>query len=123
MPDRHFEPSVAGRHSACDHRVPVFPGGGVQHAGIVDVRAGTGHPHRGAVEPAVADDQVGPASEQQQRLTGGISGADCLDTGLRRGHHHEPASWAAQPQGGERGKVNRVEHGAHRRGDHHGCLR
>jgi hypothetical protein len=92
----------------------------MQHAVIIDLEARTGHQHRGAAEAAVTDDEVGSAGQQQQRLPGGIGGADRIRAGLPRARHDETTGWTTQPQGGERGKVDSITRGARRRGALHG---
>jgi hypothetical protein len=91
----------------------------VQDAGTVDTHSSTDQPYRDAVESTVADDHVGAAGQQQQRLAMGIGSADYLDAIRSRRCDHEPAGWATEAQCGEGSELDSVACRSRRRGGHH----
>ncbi len=108
MPARHSMPASPAstvRATASDQTSPAAS----SRQGAVEAEAARGDAQGGAVEALVADDQVGPAADQQQRRPGGVGlpyGGDDL---VVRGGGEQPVGGAAEPERGQRGEGSVVE--------------
>jgi len=73
-----LDPRAAVPGAARDERIPRLTGGDLEAAAVL-AHAARHDPHDRAREAGVGDDQVGPAPQHEERLCGGIGGADGRD--------------------------------------------